>query len=236
MKRTARFNILWLLIVMMSLALLSACTRDAPAREPIVTATPGGSAPVINPAPTTDPNLLPIATVDPNAGQLQPTVDPNVGQPQPTVDPNAGQPQPTVDPNAGQPQPTAVPPTSGGQTTNPTPPPTSQTDENGNPIYQIQQGDTLFSIATRYGLTVNDLVVANRIANPNNIVPGETIIIPVNPTSASDEIVHIVRAGETIFSIAQLYGVDMDTLISYNNITNPNLIDAGAEIRIPPAQ
>jgi spore coat assembly protein SafA len=47
-------------------------------------------------------------------------------------------------------------------------------------IYQVVQGDTLFNIAQRYGITLSSLILANpQITNPNNIVPGQRICVPV---------------------------------------------------------
>lgn len=53
-----------------------------------------------------------------------------------------------------------------------TPPPTSQTR------YTVQPGDTLYRIAIRHGTTVNAIVMANNIANPNLIRPNQVLIIP----------------------------------------------------------
>lgn len=45
-------------------------------------------------------------------------------------------------------------------------------------IYTVQRGDTLGRIAERYGVSVNDLVTLNKIANPNLIEVGQQLIIP----------------------------------------------------------
>ena len=44
--------------------------------------------------------------------------------------------------------------------------------------YTVQPGDTLYSIAGRYGTTVNAIVTANNIADPNLILPGQVLVIP----------------------------------------------------------
>jgi LysM repeat protein len=44
--------------------------------------------------------------------------------------------------------------------------------------YVVQRGDTLLSIARRFGLTVKQLQAANNISNPDRIYPGQTLTIP----------------------------------------------------------
>ena len=61
----------------------------------------------------------------------------------------------------------------GGTAPDGNPPPPS-----GGSTYTVQRGDTLFSIAVRVGRTVYALQIANRLANPNFIYPGQTLVIP----------------------------------------------------------
>ena len=53
--------------------------------------------------------------------------------------------------------------------------------------YVIQPGDTLFSIANRYGLTVSELAEANDIVNPSRIYWGLTLQIPTAGDDEGDE-------------------------------------------------
>ncbi|MBR2635380.1 MAG: LysM peptidoglycan-binding domain-containing protein [Clostridia bacterium] len=53
--------------------------------------------------------------------------------------------------------------------------------------------------------------------------------------TAEAETVYLVKAGDNLTAIANLYGVSLDKLIHYNGITDPNLIFEGMEIRIPPS-
>jgi len=105
----------------------------------------------------TNPNLIYI-------GQLLDIPDGQPTPPPPTVTP----PPPTAPPPNPTPNPTPLPPT-------PTPPP------NGT-IYTVQAGDTLSSIAARFGVTVNAIVQANGITNPNLIYVGQQLIIPNGTT------------------------------------------------------
>jgi LysM repeat protein len=53
----------------------------------------------------------------------------------------------------------------------PTPEPTQQT-------YEVQQGDTLWQIAQRFGVTVEAIVEANGLEDPDRIAPGQQLVIP----------------------------------------------------------
>lgn len=106
--------------------------------------------------------------------------------------------------------------------------------------YTIVAGDTLFSIARRFGVSVTDLAVANNIANPTRIFVGQIIIIPTanTPPSATNPPptggrVHIVQRGENLFRIALRYGVPLADLARANNITNPARIFEGQALVIP---
>jgi LysM repeat protein len=58
-----------------------------------------------------------------------------------------------------------------------TPPPDPQVPPSGN-TYTVQRGDTLFAIAVRFRTTIIALQIANKLANPNFIFPGQVLMIP----------------------------------------------------------
>lgn len=115
----------------------------------------------------------------------------------------------------------------------PTPPPATTTR------YTVRAGDTLYSIARRYGVTVQQIVTANRLANANVIRVGQVLVIPgrtgSTPPAPQPPATrrHTVRAGETLYSIARRYGVTVQRIASANRITNPNLIRVGQVLIIP---
>jgi LysM repeat protein len=59
----------------------------------------------------------------------------------------------------------------------PTPEPTPRPTPTPR-VYVVKSGDTLFAIAERFGVTVDAIIEANDIANPNAIVPGQRLTIP----------------------------------------------------------
>jgi LysM repeat protein len=56
--------------------------------------------------------------------------------------------------------------------------PTEAPPATGQQEYTVQEGDTLGAIAEQFGVTVDAIVQANSITDPNLIIPGETLIIP----------------------------------------------------------
>lgn len=106
----------------------------------------------------------------------------------------------------------------------------------------VRQGETLFSIAAKYGTTYQQLAAYNDLNNPRLILVGQKIKIPgtiagstsaTSGSSTGGEIVHVVKKGESLFSIATKYGTTFQQLASYNNISNPRLIMVGQKIKIP---
>lgn len=103
-------------------------------------------------------------------------------------------------------------------------------------IHVVQPGEVLSVIAEKYGISLDELVAANRITNPNLVSPGTELVIPgltAAELEAANQIVHVVQAGESLGSIATRYGVTADAIIEANRITNPNLIRVGDRLVIP---
>ena len=104
--------------------------------------------------------------------------------------------------------------------------------------YTVQSGDTLSSIARRYGTTVQELVDVNHIQNPDLIYPGDKLRILTNSTIPGNEergtgsIIYTVQRGNTLSQIARAYHVSIQHIVELNNIENPNLIYPGQKLRI----
>ncbi|GAB4571994.1 MAG: hypothetical protein Kow0077_10210 [Anaerolineae bacterium] len=137
---------------------------------------------------------------------------------------------PTNTPVRQQPTATAVP------TAAPTTAPTT--------TYTVQRGDTLNRIAARFGVTVTAIAQQNGILNPNLILAGQQLIIPVAvapapaptvqpPQAPQQPAVYVVQPGENLFRISLRYGVPLNTLAQINGIANVNRIYVGQVIRLP---
>jgi spore coat assembly protein SafA len=102
--------------------------------------------------------------------------------------------------------------------------------------YIVVQGDTLFQIAQRFGVTLEALLAVNpQITNPDLIFPGQVICLPVTAQpDCPTGLTYMVVPGDTLFSIAQRLGVSVEALLRLNpQITDPNLIQPGQLICVP---
>lgn len=94
----------------------------------------------------------------------------------------------------------------------------------------VRPGDTLSGLASRYGTSVSQLARANHLSNPDLIVIGTTLRISGGGSSART---HRVKRGETLSGIAARYGVSVRSLARLNHLADPNLIVAGATLKVP---
>jgi murein DD-endopeptidase MepM/ murein hydrolase activator NlpD len=69
--------------------------------------------------------------------------------------------------------------------------------------YEVREGDTLGSISEKFNLQLNTILWVNDMTESSKIKPGQTIKIP-----PVDGVVHTVKRGETIYSIAKKYGLE----------------------------
>ncbi len=106
----------------------------------------------------------------------------------------------------------------------------------------VQPGETLYSIAYHYGMTVQELAKANGIYNPDYLQAGQRLSIPTayhKPAPAPVQAQHagggshMVAPGETLFGIAWRYGTTVSALLATNGISNPDYIYVGQTLRMP---
>jgi len=98
----------------------------------------------------------------------------------------------------------------------------------------IQPKDTLYSLACRFHTTVPTIQARNGLGQSTDIRVGQTLIIPAGsrpPCRVAR--VHIVRRGETVYSISRDYGVSPQVLVQVNALTDPNQLFVGQRLVIP---
>ena len=92
--------------------------------------------------------------------------------------------------------------------------------------HQVQPGDSIQSIATRYGTTVEAVAAQNGIQQPYYINVGQRLVIPQPDT-------YVVRQGDTINDIARVHGVSPAELARINGIAAPYPVQVGQTLRFP---
>lgn len=109
----------------------------------------------------------------------------------------------------------------------PPPPPTQYI------TYYVRPGDNLASIARAFGTTVWAIAELNGIYNINRIYVGQRLLIQQDYYPPPEVITYYVRYGDTLGRIARYFGVNIQSIIAYNGIYNPNRIYAGQVLYIP---
>jgi LysM repeat protein len=106
-------------------------------------------------------------------------------------------------------------------------------------VHIVQPGDTINSIGAAYGVPTVLIAVANNLTDSDLIMPGDQLFIPTPdghlPPEAPLAGVHLVVPGDTMSTIAEAFDVSVQTLMRYNGITDPDLIQVGDIILVPNA-
>lgn len=99
----------------------------------------------------------------------------------------------------------------------------------GSIVHVVRQGETLWAIGARYGVSVQQLIRLNELSDPDRLVIGQRLVI-----REGDASIHVVSSGETLSGIAALYDVRVQDLIALNELSNPNRLVVGQELVIVP--
>ena len=114
-----------------------------------------------------------------------------------------------------------------------------RTCPSGTTAYTVKAGDTFFTIAGDFGVSLDALIAANPNVNPDRLQIGQVICIPgaVPPPSTcpSGTTAYIIRAGDTFYTIAKSHNVSLDALLAANPGVNPDNLQIGQIICIPGA-
>jgi LysM repeat protein len=98
------------------------------------------------------------------------------------------------------------------------------------PKYIIQVGDSLYSIASRFGVSLSDLLVANNISDANNITAGTPLVIPGLPGITGTLTTEVIGYGDTLKNLSRRTQIPLDLLARLNHVTSPTELFAGDSI------
>lgn len=112
----------------------------------------------------------------------------------------------------------------------------------GSGRHRVTTGESLSSIAGRYRISEKDLMAVNGLRNPNHIEIGQTLKLPAKAVTARPSFKpvavkpvpgatqHRVAKGQTLTQIAKAYRLPISTLISINQLENPNKVEVGTRL------
>lgn len=94
--------------------------------------------------------------------------------------------------------------------------------------YVVKKGDTLYGIANKYNVSVDNLKSYNNLST-DSLSIGQIIKIPDNNVSGNE---YVVKSGDSLYSISKKYGVSVDELMSVNNLKS-TVLSVGQVLKIP---
>ena len=97
-------------------------------------------------------------------------------------------------------------------------------------VHKVRSGETLWDIATAYGISVDTIIASNSLANPNRISIGQELQIP-----SVNGVLHQVASGESLWEIAERYKVSIDIIAKENGINDPSRLQPNTKLVIPGA-
>ncbi|WEK60178.1 MAG: LysM peptidoglycan-binding domain-containing protein [Candidatus Microbacterium colombiense] len=106
--------------------------------------------------------------------------------------------------------------------------------------YVVRAGDTISTIAGRFGLRTVDVLSWNGLTWRSVIYPGQTVTLsasasaPAAPVAphASTSTAHTVVAGDTVFAIARKYGTSVDAVLAANGLSRSSVIYPGQKLAV----
>lgn len=102
----------------------------------------------------------------------------------------------------------------------------------GPATHRVASGDTLWAIAQRYNVRIADLRRWNRLSDHAVLHPGQ--VLAVSGAAPLPDF-YLVQDGDTLWAIAQHFGINVATLRNINDINNPNALQSGQRLRLQPA-
>jgi murein DD-endopeptidase MepM/ murein hydrolase activator NlpD len=109
----------------------------------------------------------------------------------------------------------------------------AQEAEPSGPVYIVQEGDTLWDIAQRFGVPWEDLAQENEISDPGQLSAGDELVIPGYAGAAGVLVTTQVPFGENLRSLSRRYHLPQESIIRLNHLTSPAELYRGYDLVIP---
>jgi murein DD-endopeptidase MepM/ murein hydrolase activator NlpD len=109
----------------------------------------------------------------------------------------------------------------------------AQDSQPDRPVYVVKEGDSLWEIANRFGVSLDDLTSLNGISDPNQVSAGTQLMIPGLEGIQGILTTKTVPYGENLRSLSRQYRVPTDILARLNHITSPEELYAGYTLVLP---
>ena len=108
----------------------------------------------------------------------------------------------------------------------------AQTETPGAPVYIVQEGDTLWSIALRFGVSLDALTRANGITDPGQLAAGNPLIIPGLEGVEGILTTRRVAYGDNLTGLSRRFQMPVEMLVRLNHVSSPGELYAGANLTI----
>lgn len=106
----------------------------------------------------------------------------------------------------------------------------------GGRTYKVKQGDTLYGVASKHGVSVPALAELNRISPRQNLHQGQVLSLPEKNDLPDEDPSHVVAPGETLQGIAARHGISPATLRQANAMGDDSFITVGELLLLRPSK
>jgi beta-lactamase class A/LysM repeat protein len=110
----------------------------------------------------------------------------------------------------------------------------------GEAVHLVKPGETLMDVSRSVGVPVEQLMALNNLTDPDVVLAGQALTLPVPASQGTSELVasaiareYVVRAGDTLSGIAKSLGVSMRSLVDTNQLADPNRVLVGQRLKMP---
>jgi LysM repeat protein len=97
----------------------------------------------------------------------------------------------------------------------------------------VERGDTLYSLAREFGVSVSELMDANGIDDPRSLRVGQVLTVPGTEPEVESTATHTVTSGETLYGLARRFGVTVAELRRINDMGPTEVLLVGRELIVP---